>query len=477
MNFYCLTLFPELIQGCFNSSITGRAVKNGKLNLECINIRDFSDDKHGKVDDYTYGGGAGLLMQAEPVFKAYEAVKNKVGKPMRVLFMSPQGRTFNQEMAIELSKEENLVFLCGHYEGIDERVISEIVTDEVSLGDFVLTGGELPAVVMMDAIARMVPGVLHNEVSGETDSFYNGLLEYPQYTRPEEWHGVKVPEVLLSGAHDPVDNWRMQESLKRTREKRPDLYKAYRQEHPYEPSRNKVMHISFDDVFECLLELSEKGDSYNSIFDVPLFKILKKFHEKYGAVFSLYCFYEFPNMGEKCLDSLEICDKFKIEFAENSSWLRLGSHDLHNYDKCVTTLRNLVGETSIDTFPRIHTYAGTLYECKKARALGALGFLDADDDRLSYYHTEAERTELLKKRVLYDIENDIFFVRTDVRFEKCEDVWETLKPFARDKVNRALTLFTHEYCLDKGMWEKIETALKWGVKNNYTFEFPMDYVR
>ena len=223
MNYHVLTLFPEMIENGMNTSITGRAITKGLLSLEAINIRDFAFNKHQKVDDYPYGGGAGMLMQAEPVYLSYESIAERIGRKTRVIFLTPQGKTFNQDMAKEFALEEDLVFLCGHYEGIDERVLEEIVTDYVSIGDYVLTGGELPAMVMMDSISRMVPGVLNNQESGETESFSGNLLEYPQYSRPEEWHGKKVPEVLLSGHHANVDKWRREQSIIRTAKWRPDL--------------------------------------------------------------------------------------------------------------------------------------------------------------------------------------------------------------------------------------------------------------
>ena len=226
MNFHVLTLFPEMIEQGMNTSIIGRAIAGGYLSVQAVNIRDFAFNKHQKVDDYPYGGGAGMLMQAEPVYLAYESVEKKIGKKPRVIYLTPQGRVFHQEMAREFAREEDLVFLCGHYEGIDERVLEEIVTDYVSIGDYVLTGGELPAMVMMDSISRMVPGALSNQESGETESFSGGLLEYPQYSRPEEWHGRKVPPVLLSGHHANIDAWRREQSLMRTAKYRPDLLKT-----------------------------------------------------------------------------------------------------------------------------------------------------------------------------------------------------------------------------------------------------------
>ena len=230
MHFYIMTLFPEMFPGIMDASILGRAKAQGFLDWEAVNIRDYTLDKHMKVDDYPYGGGAGMVMQAEPIYRCYEALLQKM-KPetekKRVIYVTPQGHVFDQKMAEDFAKEEELVFLCGHYEGVDERVLEEIVTDYVSIGDYVLTGGELPAMVMMDTISRLVPGVLHNKDSAETESFADGLLEYPQYTRPEEYHGKKVPEVLLSGHHKNIDAWRLKRSLERTKEFRPDLFDEY----------------------------------------------------------------------------------------------------------------------------------------------------------------------------------------------------------------------------------------------------------
>ena len=223
MNFHILTLFPEMVMDGLSASIIGRAQSKGLLSVEAINIRDFAENKHNRVDDYTYGGGAGMLMQAGPVYGAYQSVIEKAQSKPRVIYLSPQGQTFSQGMAEEFAKEEELIFLCGHYEGIDERVLEEIVTDYVSIGDYVLTGGELPAMVMIDAISRLIPGVLHNDVSAEFESFQDNLLEYPQYTRPEEWHGKKVPEILLSGHHANVEKWRREQSIIRTAQRRPDL--------------------------------------------------------------------------------------------------------------------------------------------------------------------------------------------------------------------------------------------------------------
>lgn len=223
MNFHVLTLFPDMIMQGLGTSIIGRALEKETISLEAVNIRDYANNKHSKVDDYPYGGGAGMVMQAEPVFGAFQAVSEKIGRRPRVVYLTPQGKVFDQKMAEELAGEQDLVFLCGHYEGIDERVLEEIVTDYVSIGDYVLTGGELPAMVMIDAISRMVPGVLSNEESAQFESFQDNLLEYPQYSRPEVWRGKSVPPVLLSGHHANVEKWRREQSVLRTAQRRPDL--------------------------------------------------------------------------------------------------------------------------------------------------------------------------------------------------------------------------------------------------------------
>lgn len=241
VNFHILTLFPEMVRQGLHTSILGKAAENQYISVNAVNIRDYTQNKHGKVDDYTYGGGAGMLMQAQPVYDAYKAVADAIGeeKKKRVIYVTPQGKTFSQELARELSQEDELIFLCGHYEGIDERVLEEIVTDEISIGDYVLTGGELPAMVMIDAVARLIPGVLHNGESAVTESFDDGLLEYPQYSRPEIWHGRQVPPVLLSGDHAKVDAWRHEQALERTRLRRPDMYETYLAAHPVKEPKKK----------------------------------------------------------------------------------------------------------------------------------------------------------------------------------------------------------------------------------------------
>ena len=292
MNFHILTLFPEMVENGLKTSIIGRAVAGGLLSIEAVNIRDFAFNKHQSVDDYPYGGGAGMLMQAEPVYLAYKDIEERIqkriqnakmqnaeteeqdaevkvqnagiqdaetvspDKKLRVVYLSPQGKTFDQKMAEELAEEEDLVLLCGHYEGIDERALEEIVTDYVSIGDYVLTGGELPAMVMVDTISRLVPGVLHNDVSAEFESFQDNLLEYPQYSRPEEWHGKKVPPVLLSGHHANIEKWRREQSILRTYERRPDLLEksslTWKEKKWLEETvKEKTVHEEPEDVTEC----------------------------------------------------------------------------------------------------------------------------------------------------------------------------------------------------------------------------------
>ena len=223
MNFHILTLFPDMVMDGLGTSITGRAMESGAIQAEAVDIRTYSRDKHRHVDDAPYGGGAGMVMQPGPVCDAYEDLCRRLNRRPRVIYMTPQGQRFNQKIAEELSKEEELVFLCGHYGGIEERALQAIGAEYLSLGDFVLTGGELPAMVMIDCISRLVPGVLGNGDSAEIESFYDNLLEYPQYTRPEVFEGRPVPEVLLTGHHKNIEAWRREQSIRRTLERRPDL--------------------------------------------------------------------------------------------------------------------------------------------------------------------------------------------------------------------------------------------------------------
>lgn len=241
MKFYILTIFPELIENVMKESIMGRALEKNLIELEVINIRDYTEDKHLKTDDYIYGGGCGMLMNVQPIFDSFVHVLSEMNnkevtrqeacdkinnlKRPRVILTTPQGKVFNQTYAKELSNDTDIVIICGHYEGVDQRVIDLIGCEEVSIGDFVLTGGELPALIMMDSVARLIPGVLNKEESFEDESFEDGLLEYPQYTRPEEFMGIRVPDVLLSGNHGEIAKWRKEQSIIKTKERRPDLLK------------------------------------------------------------------------------------------------------------------------------------------------------------------------------------------------------------------------------------------------------------
>ena len=218
-----MTLFPEMCERVLSESIIGRSRESGLVEINCVNIRDYSKDKHRRVDDATYGGGLGMLMQVDPIYDCFCDLEAKIGTRPHLIYMSPQGKTLTQERVKELSQLENIAILCGHYEGVDERVIEEIVDEEISIGDYVLTGGELPALVLADSISRMLPGVLAEDAAFEEESHYNSLLEYPQYTRPYEWHGKKVPDVLLSGHHANINKWRREQSLTRTYLRRPEL--------------------------------------------------------------------------------------------------------------------------------------------------------------------------------------------------------------------------------------------------------------
>lgn len=224
MRFDILTLFPEMCDNILNESVIGRARKAGVIDVRCHNIRDFAGNKHNRVDDAPYGGGKGMVMQAEPIFNCFKSVYEGDNKP-HLIYMSPKGKTFTQKDALRLAEYESVAILCGHYEGVDQRVLDEIVDEEISIGDFVVTGGEIPAVLLVDAISRMIPGVLSDEVCFTEESHFDGLLEYPQYTRPEVWHGVAVPEVLMSGHHKNIEKWRYEQSVEITKRRRPDILK------------------------------------------------------------------------------------------------------------------------------------------------------------------------------------------------------------------------------------------------------------
>lgn len=225
MKITIMTLFPEMCNAVLDESIIGRARKSGIIEIDTVNIRDFTHDKHNRVDDAPYGGGMGMLMQTQPIYDCFASLCSEDGKKPHLIYMSAQGKTLTQKRVKELSQLPNIAILCGHYEGVDERIIEEIVDEEISVGDYVLTGGELPALILSDSIARMIDGVLPNDEAKELESHYSGLLEYPQYTRPPEWHGRKVPDILLSGHHGNIDKWRREKSLERTLERRPDMLK------------------------------------------------------------------------------------------------------------------------------------------------------------------------------------------------------------------------------------------------------------
>lgn len=221
------TLFPEMCEAVLGESIVGRARKAGKIEINCHQIRDYTQDKHRRVDDTPYGGGMGMVMQCEPIYNCYKAVCNEIGTKPHTIYMSPKGKIFTQQRAVELAKMDNILIVCGHYEGVDQRIIDRIVDEEISIGDYVLTGGEIPAMAVVDAVARMCDGVLSDEVCFKDESIYSGLLEYPQYTRPEVWKGENVPAVLLSGHHRNIEKWRLEKSIEVTAERRPDLLEIY----------------------------------------------------------------------------------------------------------------------------------------------------------------------------------------------------------------------------------------------------------
>ncbi|MDE6034391.1 MAG: tRNA (guanosine(37)-N1)-methyltransferase TrmD [Ruminococcus sp.] len=228
MNIEIATLFPEMCEAVLGESIVGRARRAGKIQIHCRQIREYTNDKHRRVDDTPYGGGMGMVMQCEPIYNCYRAVCDEFGSKPHTIYMSPKGKVFTQQRAIELSHMENILIICGHYEGVDQRIIDKIVDEEISIGDYVLTGGEIPAMVLVDAVARMCDGVLSDEMCFKDESIYSGLLEYPQYTRPEVWDGERVPAVLLSGHHKNIEKWRLEKSIEITAERRPDLLESYK---------------------------------------------------------------------------------------------------------------------------------------------------------------------------------------------------------------------------------------------------------
>ena len=229
MKFDVMTLFPDMVRGVLSESIIGRAQNGGLIGVECHDIRDYTTDKHRKVDDTPYGGGVGMVLTCQPIFDCYKSIREKIpeGNSSRVIYMSPKGRIFSHEIAKELSSYDNLIFLCGHYEGVDQRILDEIVDEEISIGDYVVTGGEIPACIVIDAVSRLIDGVLSSSECYEGESVASGILEYPQYTKPREFHGREVPEILLSGDHAKIDRWRLEQAVEITRERRPDMLERH----------------------------------------------------------------------------------------------------------------------------------------------------------------------------------------------------------------------------------------------------------
>ncbi len=327
MIFKVLTLFPEMIESVMNTGIIGRALKEGKIGLKTYNIRDFADNNRAQVDDYPYGGGAGQVIMAEPVYRCYQsAVYDSYSTKRRCVYLSPAGRKFDQRMAKEFSHEDEIIFLCGHYEGVDERVLEEIVTDYVSAGDYILTGGELPALTMIDAISRLLPGVLGNDSSPDIETFYRDLLEYPQYSRPEIWRGKQVPSVLLSGSHANIEKHRLAESIVRTREKRPDLYEKYERKTDLidKMKRARVQNIP---ASQALLfsdsEILYQNDDVYMIKDHDNKKVFAGCFEKKGISNSLKDSEEFRNLLLSCVGKrdevylLNLPETFAGDYFEN----------------------------------------------------------------------------------------------------------------------------------------------------------------
>lgn len=343
-NYYVMTLFPEMVNDGLNTSVIGKAIEKKIINVNTVNIRDFTKEKHGHVDDYPYGGGAGMVMQAQPIYDAYKSIEEKVDEKPYVIYMTPQGTTFTQKKSIELSQKDNIVFLCGHYEGIDERVLEMIVDENISIGDYVLTGGEMPAMVMIDSIARLIPGVLGNNVSWEDESFSDGLLEYPQYTRPETFMGKQVPSVLLSGNHAKVEKWRQEQSLKRTAERRPDLLNQIEVDAEndkkdklicemikyYCGDPKRIQHFMKVHEFSSLIGRMEKLDSgMQYILEIAAIVHdigIKKCEKKYGKCDGKLQEIEGSALARKMLKKLDFSEKIitRVEYL-------VGHH--HTYDE------------------------------------------------------------------------------------------------------------------------------------------------
>ncbi|MBO5453801.1 MAG: tRNA (guanosine(37)-N1)-methyltransferase TrmD [Clostridia bacterium] len=320
MKFDILTLFPEAFSVFFKTSIIGNAVKNGIISYECINFRDYSEDKHNRVDDYTYGGGKGMLIQPSPIYRAYNDIILKAGKRPKVIYMSPRGKVLNQEIACQLSNEDELVILCGHYEGVDQRVIDELCDFELSIGDYVLTGGEMPAMILCDCVSRLIPGVLSSDESFTEESHYNGLLEYDQYTRPEIYNGRSVPEVLLTGNKSNIDKWRSENAKKVTALNRPDLYIKNFKEEPFLAKDNyeiTLIIIGSDEITkqEILLQLSKKNIICKNIIDESTLNNATCMQKTAVIICGEYPIYIDKLLS--CIDMTNVLVQFLRPFSEN----------------------------------------------------------------------------------------------------------------------------------------------------------------
>ncbi len=440
MNYYILSLFPEMVLDGLNTSIIGKAVERGLLSIEGINIRDYTLDKHKKVDDYPYGGGAGMLMQAQPVYDAWKSVADRTKTSPRTIYVTPQGRTFNQKLAAELAESEELVFLCGHYEGIDERVLEEIVTDYVSIGDYVLTGGELASMVMIDAISRLVPGVLNNEESAETESFHNHLLEHPQYSRPVEWHGKRVPDVLLSGNQRRIMEWRTEESIRRTRERRTDLYEKYERLQRCREflQRQKLLHTD-------MTELIARGQAEYILFEEECVCLRDV---RSGAYFFTA---KERESGERCLQKLkESCGKIELLVLHQEEMIEPAQRlfELKTSLKCLQAVYTRKEKLPITGLYRLD--AETEENGMQIRRLD-VSWLDMV---CAHYHTMVDRDyveERLKKGAMYGAffgEELAGFIGTHQ--EGSIGLLMVLEPYRRKNVAKALETYLINLQLEQG---------------------------
>lgn len=445
MNFHILTLFPEMVLQGLHTSITGRAVEQKKINIEAVNIRDYTTDKHNKVDDYPYGGGAGMLMQAQPVYDACQSVFEKIPKDSRrrVIYVTPQGIPFHQAMAEELSRNDDLIFVCGHYEGIDERVLEEVVTDYVSIGDYVLTGGELAAMVMVDAIARLVPGVLNNGLSAETESFHQDLLEYPQYSRPEVWHGRKVPEVLLSGNQKKINQWRLEEAIKRTKERRPDLLEQHKrlQECKEIMMKQKLLHID-------MIELINRGrakliaqDGGNILLQEPVSKI-----------------YFYTALDEK-KDGMKLLEQLSDEVKDDIELLVAHQSETVSQIKKLLGIRLLFGcyqmvYTKKEQLPISGLYRNDGKPTEQGLVIQPLGIDYLQQVIDNYDHMDDEeyiRGRIERGPMFGAFVNDEFAGFIGMHEEGSVGLLEVIPKFRGRKIGKALETYMINYSLQQGM--------------------------